>query len=193
MNSFSTTGLLVFCALLGSAFPHQCISCVAENSTVCQESEMECIGSRCMTASQHYKNGDKEFMSIYKGCDNETLCGVSGSVTEDPDVKIRACAACCSGDFCNNENFQRPEEDSTPNGVKCPSAYCAGTTDECESDKEIDCTGSEKQCYDYRGKVMNPDGNVGDYSSKGCINAPGCEHNFACLIKVKEIERKLKC
>ncbi|XP_056399855.1 phospholipase A2 inhibitor and Ly6/PLAUR domain-containing protein-like [Hyla sarda] len=194
MSSFSTTGLLFFCALLGSAFSYKCISCISKNSTECEESVIDCVGSRCMTGSEYYHNGDQTYNIIFKGCANESLCDAVGSVTQDPDVKIRTYAKCCSGDNCNNDKFQLPEEDSTPNGVKCPSSYCKGTTEECKSDKEIECTGSEKQCYDYRGRIMNPDGSVDDYSSKGCINKPGCMHNFNCLIKVEEIKRTLlKC
>nr|UGY75777.1 sodefrin precursor-like factor C [Plectrohyla sagorum] len=194
MTFFSTTGLLVFCALLGSAFPLNCLSCLSANSTVCEASEMDCPGSQCMTASQYYHNGDKTFNSMYKGCANESLCGLFGSLTQDPDVKIRVGAVCCSGEMCNIEVFNLPEEDTKPNGVKCPNSYCTGTTEECKSDKDIECTGSETKCIDYRGRVKNPDDSVEDYSAKGCINPEGCFYNFQILIKVEEIKGKLlKC
>ncbi|XP_075697023.1 protein RoBo-1-like [Rhinoderma darwinii] len=194
MNSLSTTFLIVFCALLGSAFSHQCIYCLSTNSTVCNETEVECIGERCMTGSQYYHNDDKVFYSIYKGCANESLCGAMGSMTRDFNVKIRIYASCCTGNKCNTDAFQLPAEDPKPNGVKCPSCYSKGTTKECTSTRPMKCTGSEKQCINYRGTVSNPDGSVEKYSVKSCINYDGCLNNFNCLIKVEEQNRVfLKC
>lgn len=144
-----------------------------------------------MTASMYLHNGDKTFHSIYKGCANETLCGASGSLTQDSSVKIRTHAKCCSGNKCNNDKFNLPEENSEPNGKKCPSAFCQGTTEECKTEKEMECTGSENQCYEYRGTVQTPDGVVDDYSEKGCINAIGCQENFGVLIGVDEKHRVL--
>ncbi|XP_056400087.1 phospholipase A2 inhibitor 31 kDa subunit-like [Hyla sarda] len=191
MSSFSTTGLLVFCALLGSAFPLKCISCLSKTSTECEgESEIECPGN-CMTGSQHFHNGDVDVKSLYKGCANESLCGLFGSLTQENDVTIRVNAVCCSGDKCNDDEFFLPKEDTEPNGLSCPNAYCKGTNEECESDQEIECKGSETQCVEYRGRVKNPDDSEDDYSAKGCINPDGCKFNFGILIAVEELERIL--
>ncbi|XP_075183701.1 uncharacterized protein LOC142256076 isoform X2 [Anomaloglossus baeobatrachus] len=144
--------LCLISALVVSALSYKCYSCFATNSTKCNASEIECLGNRCMTTSQYYDRKVNMFKSILKSCANETMCGTNGSAAMD-NIKYRFYAKCCTGDLCNTDGYELIPEDPSPNGVKCPFAYCIGTFEECNSTKEINCTGSMNRCFQYRGQV----------------------------------------
>ncbi|KAM4016938.1 uncharacterized protein ACNLHF_003094 [Anomaloglossus baeobatrachus] len=147
--------LCIISALVGSVFSYKCFSCFSPNSTTCNQSESECLGDRCMTASQYTFNGEVEFKSLIKACANETLCGIKGAIARE-NVKFRFFVHCCTGNLCNTDKYELQEEDPKPNGKKCPSAYCTNTLEDCKSDKEVNCTGSMDRCFDYRAEVINP-------------------------------------
>ncbi|KAM4014683.1 uncharacterized protein ACNLHF_001473 isoform 2-T3 [Anomaloglossus baeobatrachus] len=123
-----------------SVFSSKCYSGFSRNSTTCNVSEIECLGDRCMTASQYTYN-------------------------------ISA-------------------EDPTPNGLKCPTAYCTGNLQECKKDKEMNCTGSMNRCFEFRGDVTDPGDTEGKFSVKGCSNADCCKFNFDSAIGVSEIKKE---
>ncbi|KAM4015194.1 phospholipase A2 inhibitor NAI-like [Anomaloglossus baeobatrachus] len=180
-------------SLVGSDSSYKCFSCWSYNSTTCNVSATECLGDRCMTASQYFNIGDKTFKSVYRGCANKTLCGTKGSGIVK-NMKFRFYVFCCTGNLCNNQSYELPLDNLTINGVKCPTALCTGTLEECKSDKEVNCTGSMDQCMDYRAKLKNPDGTVEKYSAKGCVNSDCCRYNFGSNIGFEEIDREyLKC
>ncbi|KAM4015193.1 uncharacterized protein ACNLHF_001840 [Anomaloglossus baeobatrachus] len=185
--------LCMISALVGSVMSFRCYSCESLTSAKFNMSEIECLGSQCMTASQYFRSGEKVFKAVYKGCANGTLCGMKGSEVME-NIAYRFYVNCCTGELCNTDGYELPEEDPTPNGVTCPSACCNDTLEECKTDKRINCTGSMKQCVDYRAKVFNPDGTVEKYSVKGCINSDCCRFNFDSNIGIKEIQRvHLEC
>ncbi|KAM4016426.1 uncharacterized protein ACNLHF_002756 [Anomaloglossus baeobatrachus] len=182
--------LCMISALGSSVFSYKCYSCLATNSTKCNETQQfECLGDRCMTCSQLFYNGEKMFKSFYKGCANESLCGAEGSDLME-NVKYRFYTTCCTGELCNTDKYNLPKEDPTPNGKTCPSAYCKDTLEECKTEKVMNCTGSMDRCYDYRGKLRNPDDSVDNYSVKGCTNNVTCKYNFDSAIAMTEIHRE---
>ncbi|CAJ0947463.1 unnamed protein product [Ranitomeya imitator] len=168
-------------ALVGSVFSYKCYSCFSRNSTTCNETETECLGDRCMTGSQHAYNNGTVYNSILKGCANETLCGAKGSAVME-NVKYRFYMNCCTGNLCNTDGYELPAEDPTPNGVKCPTAYCKGSFQECKTEKEMNCTGSMDQCFEFRGDTKDPGDTEGKYSVKGCMNSDSCKFNFDCAL-----------
>ncbi|XP_075697022.1 phospholipase A2 inhibitor CNF-like [Rhinoderma darwinii] len=197
-------------------FSYKCISCLSLNSTTCNETETDCIGNQCMTASQYYYNGGDWFQSIFKGCANDSMCEEKGFLSQE-NVKVRGYIHCCTGDLCNTQGYKLPKEDKKTNGKKCPSCYSRGTQKECKTDEEVECTGSETRCFDYRGEIMHPgcidavlkefyciqnimmpivfvstDQKVGNYSIKGCCNSFTCICNFDSAIGIKELHRKHK-
>ncbi|KAM4016854.1 uncharacterized protein ACNLHF_003004 isoform 2-T2 [Anomaloglossus baeobatrachus] len=132
--------LCTISAVVVSVFSYKCYSCISGNSTTCKESEVECLGDRCMTCSQFID--------------------------------------------------RIPVEDPTPNGVKCPSAYCVGTLEECNSTKEMNCTGSMKNCFQFRGEVQHPGETWHNYSAKGCANNDACKYNFDSAVGLSERPRR---
>ncbi|KAM4016418.1 phospholipase A2 inhibitor and Ly6/PLAUR domain-containing protein-like [Anomaloglossus baeobatrachus] len=188
--------LCMISAIVSSALSYKCCSCFSGNSTTCKESEIECLGNRCMTTSQYVVRNEDVFKSILKSCANETLCGTNGSVTIG-HLKLRFYAKCCTGHLCNIGGYELPVEDPTLNGVKCPFAYCIGTFDECNSTKEMNCTGSMNRCFQFTGQMLLPDKQYvcpkGFYadtwknvSGKGCTNDDACKYNFQNVIGVSE-------
>ncbi|KAM4015058.1 uncharacterized protein ACNLHF_001744 isoform 2-T2 [Anomaloglossus baeobatrachus] len=143
----------------------------AQSSTMKNLVPLLCMVSSLIGAEKDF------FRSVIKGCANESVCGANG-------------AAASEGKF----NFHIPAEDSTPNGVKCPTAYCIDTVEECNSTKEMDCTGSMNHCYDYREQVIDPGARNKNYSMKGCINSDACKNNLDNNVAVDVLVKKYaKC
>ncbi|KAM4015763.1 protein RoBo-1-like [Anomaloglossus baeobatrachus] len=187
------TLLCIISALVVSVISYKCYYCVSPNSTTCQESETQCLGNRCITASQYFNVGGHTFNSIYKGCANETLCGTNGSAVVG-NMTFRFYPHCCIGDLCNSQGYELPEEDLKPNGLECPSAHCLGTLEECKSGMVMNCTGSMDSCLEFRGIVKHPDGTYLNYSVKGCINNATCKTDFESNIMLEVIKTVyLKC
>ncbi|KAM4014680.1 uncharacterized protein ACNLHF_001471 [Anomaloglossus baeobatrachus] len=176
-------------ALAGSVLSYKYYSGFSRNSTKCNVSETECLGDRCMTACQYTNNNGIIYKSILKSCANETLCGAKGSALMDK-AKYRFYINCCTGNLCNIDGYQLPKEDPTPNGAKCPTAYCAGSWQECKKDKEMNCTGSMDRCFEFRADVTDPGEKEGKFSVKGCINLDSCKFNFDCAVGVSELKKK---
>ncbi|KAM4016263.1 phospholipase A2 inhibitor and Ly6/PLAUR domain-containing protein-like [Anomaloglossus baeobatrachus] len=187
--------LCMMSALVLSALSYKCYSSLCRKSTTCDGSEDECFGDRCMTMSQHLYLGEdgRDIKSILKGCANETVCRMKGS-SNAKNFTFRNYVKCCDGNLCNTDDYDIPEEDPTPNGVKCPSAYCTGTVEECESNEEMDCTGSMDHCFDYREHVVDAGERDEKYSIKGCANSDACRYSFDNDVGFNVVEKKYgKC
>ncbi|KAM4014876.1 uncharacterized protein ACNLHF_001609 [Anomaloglossus baeobatrachus] len=185
--------LYVISALVVSVLSYKCYYVFSPNSTTSEESEIECIGNRCMTACQYGHNHKDEFKSLYKNCANESLCGTKGSLALE-NVNFNLFVHCCNGSLCNTEKYERPEEDPTPNGKTCPSAYCTGNLKECKRDKEMNCTGSMDRCFDFRVEEYYPGEPTKNYSIKGCANYDACKHDFESAIGITVTRKKyLRC
>ncbi|KAM4016423.1 uncharacterized protein ACNLHF_002753 isoform 2-T2 [Anomaloglossus baeobatrachus] len=172
-------------ALVVSALSYKCYSGFSSNSTKCNVSEIDCLGNRCMTCSQYLDRGGNMFKSILKSCANETMCGTNGSAALE-NIKYRFYTKCCTGHLCNTDEYQLITEDPAPNGVKCPSVYCIGTFEECNSTKEINCTGSMNRCFYFRGQARYPGDTWKNISAMGCTNYVACKYNFKNAISVPE-------
>ncbi|XP_075185166.1 phospholipase A2 inhibitor NAI-like [Anomaloglossus baeobatrachus] len=181
--------LFMISAFAVSVVSSKCYSCFSPNTTTCNETEVECLGDQCMTASQFINRDGDVFKSILKSCANETLCGTKGSVAVENSM-FRFLANCCIGNLCNTDGYELLADDPTPNGVKCPSALCIGKIEECTSDKMMNCTGSMNKCFEFRGKAMDPSMAWKNYSSKGCINDDACKFNFDSAIGISEGQRQ---
>ncbi|XP_075184697.1 urokinase plasminogen activator surface receptor-like, partial [Anomaloglossus baeobatrachus] len=171
---------------------HKCYYVFSPNSTTSEESEIECIGDRCMTACQYAYNHGDNFKSLFKNCANESVCGTKGSLAVE-NIIFRFFVLCCNGSLCNIGKYELPVEDPTPNGKKCPSAYCTGNLEECKSDKEMNCTGSMDRCFEVRTEGKYPGEPTKNYSIKGCANSDGCKYNFDTALGVAQHKKLLIC
>ncbi|KAM4014875.1 phospholipase A2 inhibitor LNF2-like [Anomaloglossus baeobatrachus] len=175
--------LYVISALVVSVLSNECYYVFSPNSTTSEESKIECIGDRCMSAFQYANSDGNTIKSLFKNCANESLCGTYGSIALENFI-FSYFVHCCDGNLCNTEKYERPEEDPTPNGKKCPSAYCTGNLEECKSEKEMNCTGSMDRCFEFRVEEDHPGEPTRNSSVKGCANSDGCKHNFDGTIGV---------
>ncbi|XP_075183496.1 uncharacterized protein LOC142255930 [Anomaloglossus baeobatrachus] len=186
--------LCMVSALVGSVFSHKCYSGMSRMSKTCNVTENECLGDRCMTISQHIFNDGMQFWSIMKGCANETVCGANTSEAAAEKIKFQFHSNCCSGEFCNTDEYYLPPVDPTPNGAKCPTCYCSGILEECKCEKVMNCTGSMDHCFDYRQHMVDTGERDEKFSIKGCINPAACKINFKNNIGVNVKESKMeKC
>ncbi|XP_077113483.1 phospholipase A2 inhibitor and Ly6/PLAUR domain-containing protein-like [Ranitomeya variabilis] len=183
--------LCVISALVGSVLSsYRCMSGVSYNSTTCNVSEIECLAAGCMIVSQYFYINGTFLKSIYKGCANESICGLQGSVRYE-HVIYRFYANCCSGNLCNTDGYDLPTDDSTPNGKLCPSAYCTETVEECKGHHMVECTGAMDRCFEYRAEAIVFGVKSIKYSVKGCITGAACKAIFGGSIAITEKKRFL--
>ncbi|KAM4016264.1 uncharacterized protein ACNLHF_002666 [Anomaloglossus baeobatrachus] len=180
-------------ALVSSVLSYQCYSAFCPNSTTCKENVTECLGDRCMTACQYDGLSGTYAKSMMKGCAIDTMCGDNGLAAAAEGDVYQFRVNCCSGDLCNTDGCYLPKEDPTPNGVTCPSAYCNGTMDECEPNKEMECTGSMDRCFVLSQRVINEAGEESESFIKGCANPDACKYNFTEIAVDNEEKKYAKC
>ncbi|XP_071969221.1 protein RoBo-1-like [Engystomops pustulosus] len=186
----------VLSALVVSVFSFRCYSYSTKNSTTCNKDKMEvvdCLGEKCVKACQYFYNGITVFESVFYGCAIDGLCETNGQSSGE-NLRYRFLATCCDTELCNDDECKLPKDDLTPNGLQCPTCYNSNSTEKCVSTKKMNCTGTEGECFEYRGSMKMPDESVQLYSVQGCSNNVTCNFNFDKHIKINELFRdELTC
>ncbi|KAM4652820.1 phospholipase A2 inhibitor CgMIP-I-like [Discoglossus pictus] len=190
MTSFSFT-LYVLCTLFASVYGGtKCQTAYCRNSKSCEESVQECGGdSKCFTLSEHFEVEGQIYPTLYKNCCSPHMpCDDQASCFSDQS-KVRITVDCCDGDNCNNGQYKIADQDENSNSVICKSCFKKGSLDECISDQMQACKGPENLCYEYIGTLEIPDGQLANYSVKGCISPLGCQYSFSLIPGVIEKQR----
>ncbi|XP_069804507.1 phospholipase A2 inhibitor gamma subunit B-like [Dendropsophus ebraccatus] len=179
--------------LLPIAGALKCYKCNERTSETCDVEEVDCPeGDQCLTRSEQYiMNGT--YRSIRKGCArgagecDERLPFTKG----ENELFLIINTKCCGEYLCNNESYEIPEVDVEPNGVVCPNCFAFNTTEECESEEEIECQGDRDKCISYAGELEKPDGELIRYSVKGCTNTAGCKVDVSAMVGVREVKEHI--
>nr|WCP86177.1 sodefrin precursor-like factor A [Lithobates vaillanti] len=184
---------ILSCLVITGQLTTTCNRCWNIGSTeCCDETELQCDGSGCMTSSEYCNVNGVDYRTLQKGCSYEPLCDKCFSVTTKDNFLVRVSNACEDGDDPNAElNYSTDICDSQlkPNNYQCPSCFTVGNTDACESTGYVDCLGLEKECVDYGASVILSDGIPRDLSVKGCATTGACEIGFAAIPGGKELKR----
>ncbi|KAM4651962.1 phospholipase A2 inhibitor and Ly6/PLAUR domain-containing protein-like [Discoglossus pictus] len=165
-----------------------CLQCHQANSDVCEDKSIDCgEDSDCMTLSEYFKLGTKEFHSIYKDCAKHLPCNTQLYASDGQGDYIISQLKCCTGDDCNSNYFEMPElSEPEFSGRLCPRCFVEGSVKECTSDYTMMCREKGDQCLTYFGTVETPDGAITNYSVKGCMSSMGCNFGFSALVGVTE-------
>ncbi|XP_077116131.1 phospholipase A2 inhibitor gamma subunit A-like [Ranitomeya variabilis] len=183
---------LFFIALIGAAHGIKCKRCwVNDYTQCCNEKEIDCPGSKCMTVSEYCKCKGVEFNTMQKTCAIEELCGVCYSASNIHGFQLRVSNECGDGERSNADlNFKKICEDPLPlNKYKCPSCFLTNTTKGCTAEGEMICGGTETKCFRYGGTLQLSNGQTVGMSVQGCITELGCKYEYKPVPGVREIDR----
>nr|WCP86179.1 sodefrin precursor-like factor C [Lithobates vaillanti] len=169
-----------------------CNSCwTIDSTTCCDERDLQCDGSGCMTLSEYTVVDGEEYRTIQKGCSVPLLCDKCFSVTTKDNFLVRVGSQCGEGEG-SNENLNYKDictDQLKPNNYHCPSCFSIGSPTDCESTGYVDCLGLEMECFNYGAFVMLSDGRTMNVSLKGCITIGGCDIGYAGVPGNKELKR----
>ncbi|XP_043854651.1 phospholipase A2 inhibitor and Ly6/PLAUR domain-containing protein [Dromiciops gliroides] len=167
-------GLSLLCTLWPLV---QCLSC-----EVCKDSGPSCTGKlklceakkdACVTVVGLSTTGGKESLDTSKSCMKFKDC-YSGfiSITLGPEDHMVSNSYCCQGDGCNRGSIRIPKNNSTLNGLRCPSCMAA-FQETCSGDEVVQCVGHETQCIYFSGTVQT--GIITTkFATRGCATESAC-------------------
>ncbi|CAM5135097.1 unnamed protein product, partial [Natator depressus] len=103
--------------------------------------------------------------SVSKGCVGDFSPFIKGPVTATlgNGKYIRVNTSQCSTDDCNSAVLAVPKENTTKNGLQCPTCF-ALNTNPCDS-QDTPCTGNENYCISFAGYLVTV---ISTFVAKGC-------------------------
>ncbi|XP_044527151.1 phospholipase A2 inhibitor and Ly6/PLAUR domain-containing protein [Gracilinanus agilis] len=176
-----TLGLLALGLLYAHWPPAQPLSC-----ETCKNSGPSCSGrlklceaekDACVTVVGLSVTGKKKSLDTSKSCIKFKDC-YSGLISTSlgPQDHMVSNSHCCQEDGCNQGSIPIPENNSTLNGLRCPSCMAA-FQDTCAGEKVVQCVGPETRCIYFSGTVQ-----TGFFTTKFATR--GCASKSACHAQV---------
>ncbi|XP_007505565.1 phospholipase A2 inhibitor and Ly6/PLAUR domain-containing protein [Monodelphis domestica] len=176
-----TLGLLALSLLYTHLPPAPALSC-----ETCRSSGPTCSGrlkvceaekDACVTVVGLSVTGKKKSLDTSKSCIKFKDC-YSGfiSTTLGQQDHMVSNSHCCQEDGCNQGSIPSPENNSTVNGLHCPSCMAA-FHDTCAGEKVVQCVGPETHCIYFSGTVQ-----TGFFTTKFATR--GCASKSACHAQV---------
>ncbi|KAM9039214.1 phospholipase A2 inhibitor and Ly6/PLAUR domain-containing protein [Sarcophilus harrisii] len=166
--------LTLLCTLFSLA---QSLSC-----EVCKDSGPSCAGKlklcepekdACVTVVGLSTTGNRVSVDTSKSCMKYKDC-YSGfiSTTLGHGDHMVSNSFCCQEDGCNKGRIPTPEDNSTLNGLRCPSCKAA-FQETCSGDQAVQCVGHETQCIYFSGIVQTGIINT-RFATRGCATSSAC-------------------
>ncbi|MEE6481979.1 hypothetical protein FKM82_013094 [Ascaphus truei] len=139
-------GLCVLCALTATGYSLSCTVCVSSSGTSCTGPSITCPADHvCMSSYTVTTARGIDIVDVFnRGCESQSKCGMSGSVSI-ADGKIKIGATCCTSDNCTPPIPTLPADNHQRNGVTCRTCTSADS-DWCYTSDTMGCTGDEKMC-----------------------------------------------
>ncbi|XP_074048825.1 phospholipase A2 inhibitor and Ly6/PLAUR domain-containing protein isoform X2 [Macrotis lagotis] len=172
--------LTVLCTLLSPAQSLYCEVCKSSGPTctgklkLCEAKKDACVTVIGVSTAAL---GNKESVDTSKSCMKYKDC-YSGfiSTTLGRGDHMVTNSYCCQEDGCNQGTIPIPKNNSTLNGLSCPS--CMATFQEtCSGEEVVQCLGQETHCLYLSGVVQ-----TGLFNTKFATR--GCATKSACLVEV---------
>nr|QDH44591.1 sodefrin precursor-like factor E [Boana cinerascens] len=152
-----------------------CINCTANSGVDCDGESVECEneGDFCQKATSIRSVYGQLRYQVIKGCKS-----VSGSCNKFVNANtnefwLLLYSECCYDDNCNTGEIYMPKQNTTENGLNCPSSLVIGS-DQCGTGNEtVPCKGDQTVCFMFAADGTGPD--KANYCMKGCISEGVCE------------------
>uniref|UniRef100_A0A803KEJ2 UPAR/Ly6 domain-containing protein n=1 Tax=Xenopus tropicalis TaxID=8364 RepID=A0A803KEJ2_XENTR len=143
--------------------------CSRFNTTMCTGSETFCVEYEVRTEA-----GNDSYPTILKSCSqNPEMCNISYHLSTTT-TRMELTSSCCDTEFCNNDTMHTPSQNTTENGIECPSCF-EMNADSCEANETIRCTGSENKCISFSGKMSDSEqGDCIPFALQGCATEDTC-------------------
>ncbi|XP_077697822.1 phospholipase A2 inhibitor and Ly6/PLAUR domain-containing protein-like [Eretmochelys imbricata] len=158
--------------------PAQTVTCQACSGSAdsCQPPSGTCPADTakggCFTVAEDLKLvGETKSTSVSKGCVRDFTAFIKGpvTVTLGNGKYVRVNIAQCSTDKCNSAVLAVPKENTTKNGLQCPTCF-ALSTNPCDS-QDAPCTGDENYCIDFAGYLVKGSPlEISTFVAKGCAS-----------------------
>ncbi|CAM5176159.1 unnamed protein product [Eretmochelys imbricata] len=176
-------------ALLATSGQAQTVTCkkCSGSADSCQPPAGTCTADTakggCFTAAEDIKLvGETKSTNLSKGCVRDFSAFIKGpiTVTLGNGKYVRVNIAQCNTDKCNSGVLAVPKENTTKNGLQCPTCF-ALSTNPCDS-QDAPCTGDENYCIDFAGYLVK-----GSTLETSIFVAKGCASESVKGIKSGEI------
>ncbi|XP_063291942.1 phospholipase A2 inhibitor and Ly6/PLAUR domain-containing protein-like [Pelobates fuscus] len=141
--------IIVCSALVTIGAALKCEVCYSPSSNSCSGHYETCSSSqdRCMETLTQTSMGDVESVVFEKSCGSLYKCTHPASMTA-PNYRVSVTTLCCDTDYCNNRTMNWKTENSTLNGMNCPSCF-SKNSETCDKLIPLNCTGNETHCIQF--------------------------------------------
>ncbi|CAM4698341.1 unnamed protein product [Caretta caretta] len=124
----------------------------------------------CFTVAEDIKLvGETKSTNLSKGCVRDFSAFIKGpvTVTLGNGKYVRVNITQCNTDKCNSAVLAVPKENTTKNGLQCPTCF-ALNTNPCDS-QDTPCTGDENYCISFAGNLVKGSPlEISTFVAKGC-------------------------
>ncbi|XP_034294312.1 phospholipase A2 inhibitor and Ly6/PLAUR domain-containing protein-like [Pantherophis guttatus] len=148
----------------------------------CQDPGKDCTGlsrtcgeteDTCLTFVGINSLWSEKITETIKVCSARSNCQPGPiSVTINSEIHFRSASSCCQEDLCNKKKLDMPPENTTLNGLTCPTCFDLGS-DQCEVIESLNCVGEDNHCITSSGTLI-AGGVPMMFASRGCGSASAC-------------------
>nr|AKH14024.1 sodefrin precursor-like factor [Ichthyosaura alpestris] len=191
------TATVLLCTLIAGGNCLLCEKCFSVGTATCSGMYSLCPAdvTHCVQGLENSTIVSNKHLTAFKDCgtpSSRTACGKTLSYRTSMSV-LWISRTCCYSDYCNGGDIQVPAVDESLNGYKCRECFNDQSTDACTTEKEILCTGQEKECGFMSGTGAIPGQAVKKYSVAGCMSKKFCRKGAFNLQALQLLNYDFKC
>ncbi|OCT73268.1 phospholipase A2 inhibitor and Ly6/PLAUR domain-containing protein [Xenopus laevis] len=181
------TSVCIFCVFITAGNCLLCTECNNQTSSSCEGSLVTCESCLTVITDVQIQNGNASSPTIFKSCNmNPEMCNISYHLSTTT-THMGLTSSCCDTEFCNNATMHTPSQNTTENGMECPSCF-EMNANFCEANDTVRCTGSENKCISFYGKMSDSDqGDCIQFALQGCATENICYSSDIPLIPVTRL------
>ncbi|KAM4651806.1 phospholipase A2 inhibitor and Ly6/PLAUR domain-containing protein-like [Discoglossus pictus] len=168
-----------------------CQECFNDTSTSCTGHLTTC-GSCLTIVTEKVEGANNTSYMVQKSCSLiPQVCNTSYSFTAG-NISESFTSSCCETNQCNNGVIKAVPQNTTENGVRCPSCIVTNA-ENCTANETKKCTGLETKCITFSGKIFEK-GVFNQYAFQGCATENICTaEKFPSVLTQLKDGFKLNC
>ncbi|XP_040183331.1 phospholipase A2 inhibitor and Ly6/PLAUR domain-containing protein-like [Rana temporaria] len=182
---------LIFSGVIATGSAKSCYTCkvLGEGNNDCPGDLQECPNEDDFCVNQRESSrivtpsGIDNKVTIKKGCmpiANKNVCQQQPIALDCNEMTFSLYSECCFEDECNLKGLQIPADNTTKNGLECPTCFVE-EKEACPKAEPKKCTGNANICLDFTGHVQRPDDANKLYAFQGCADENICKINLKDL------------